>query len=427
MICEHGCWDTEDEMCHAGLDQNGCAEIYGHVEWSPVCNCRWSDGSDINQAGTPAPRVEANIYFSVPAFVVLFRESFEVVIILVICIQFLHKAKEEGTIDEQMFYRLRREVYVGASIGFLICVVFGALCILLASLVYGLFEGDARYWADGLMMTLACLFLTGLAFNFYKLIYTREFHERKLRQRVGEVIEQVRAAAQGEKQEFGKKYAFFFFALMTGLREGLESIIFLISVITDFPAPSYMASLPIPLILAVVLARICGYVFFQGTKRLSIVPFVRSACLGCCSIAAGMFASSCHKWQELGLFGRWTPAEERPWMNQMVWDASDCCNDKTNKFWVLMRALFGWQDKPTPVEFFAFPLYWIVVIPILLVLIKRWRVTVAEKLAKMREEDAAANNAATTAEEEQPDATTKKKVDAPVAAGDDVLVAGQPM
>merc|ERR1719240_2191087 len=40
IICDHGCWDQEDEACHADLSEMQCAEIYGHVEWSQKCNCR---------------------------------------------------------------------------------------------------------------------------------------------------------------------------------------------------------------------------------------------------------------------------------------------------------------------------------------------------------------------------------------------------
>jgi FTR1 family protein len=313
-------------------------------------------------------------------------------LILAIVIQFLRKDNEYGTIDKAMLRSLCREVYLGASIGFAICLSLGACCILAASAIYQLFEGDAVYWADGILMTIACLFLTGLALNFYKLIHTREIHERKLKNQVNEVIKATKAAGDGMSATFGKKHAFFVFALVTGLREGLESIIFLISVITDFPDPSYMASLPIPIILALFLSRVLGLLFFQGTKRMSIKPFVRSACLGCMLIAAGMFTSSMHKWQELGAFGTWSPRSERPWLNSMVFDASECCNDKSNKFWVLMRALFGWQDQPTPIEFFAFPFYWLTVTPILCVLISRWKKSTEKKLLEWRAEDALAED-----------------------------------
>ena len=30
-ICQWGCFDEEDEACHAGLTNMQCAEIYGHL------------------------------------------------------------------------------------------------------------------------------------------------------------------------------------------------------------------------------------------------------------------------------------------------------------------------------------------------------------------------------------------------------------
>lgn len=52
-----------------------------------------------------------------------------------------------------------------------------------------------------------------------------------------------------------------------------------------------------------------------------------------------------------------------------------------------MSALFGWQDQPTPVEFFAFPIYWLVVTPVLCIQITRWKTSVEKKIASWKEED----------------------------------------
>lgn len=58
----------------------------------------------------------------------------------------------------------------------------------------------------------------------------------------------------------------------------------------------------------------------------------------------------------------------------------DCCNDKTNRFFVLMRALLGWQDQPTPIEFIAWFLYWGVALSIGFVMVRRAKKTIAAKL-----------------------------------------------
>ncbi|CAL1137635.1 unnamed protein product, partial [Cladocopium goreaui] len=75
-ICQWGCWDEEDEACHAGLNDMQCAEIYGHVEWIQACDCVDEATGLRDNVTVASPRVgSANLYFSVPAFVVLFRAS----------------------------------------------------------------------------------------------------------------------------------------------------------------------------------------------------------------------------------------------------------------------------------------------------------------------------------------------------------------
>mmetsp|Transcript_98963 Transcript_98963/g.255860 ORF Transcript_98963/g.255860 Transcript_98963/m.255860 type:complete len:81 (+) Transcript_98963:1-243(+) len=58
-----------------------------------------------------------------------------------------------------------------------------------------------------------------------------------------------------------------------------------------------------------------------------------------------------------------------------------------------MRALFGWQDQPTPVEFFAYVLYWITVSIVGYIVVQRAKKQL-EQLIKMWEvmdqQDAAA-------------------------------------
>jgi len=385
IVCEYGCWDTEDEACHEGLSKNQCSEIYGHVEWSAKCNCKRSDtGEVMSSVSANAKGGDVNLYFSVPAFVVLFRESLEVVIVLVIIVQFLTKAKDDGTISEELFKRLRREVYVGAAAGFISCLVMGIGFLALASLARGLFRCDSLLVFDGVIMMITATVLTFLALNFYKMIHTKEAHELKMKKQVDAVIA---AAREGQSSEgaFGKKHAFLIFAFSTGLREGLESIIFLIGVISDFKDPSYISSLPIPIITALILSRIVGCIFFQGTKKMRVDHFMRFCSVLLLFIAAGFFTSSMHKWQELELFGTWSPLSERPWQNQKVWDATDCCNDKTSRFWVLMRALLGWQDQPTPMEFFAYAFYWVAAISAAVVLVRRAKKGVEKRLEFLRQ------------------------------------------
>eukprot|EP00445_Apocalathium_hangoei_P066958 CAMPEP_0204122604 /NCGR_PEP_ID=MMETSP0361-20130328/8815_1 /ASSEMBLY_ACC=CAM_ASM_000343 /TAXON_ID=268821 /ORGANISM="Scrippsiella Hangoei, Strain SHTV-5" /LENGTH=423 /DNA_ID=CAMNT_0051073953 /DNA_START=43 /DNA_END=1314 /DNA_ORIENTATION=- len=364
IACEWGCYDMEDEACHEGLTKNQCAEIYGHVAWVQFCNCGIGSGE-----ADPKATEEVNLYFSVPAFVVLFRESLEVVIVFVIVVQFLTKVKDDGAITEELYKRLVREVYIGAGVGFICCLILGIGLLALASLARGLFKCDSLLVFDGVIMMTTSVVLTFLALNLYKMLYTKEAHELQ----AGEL-----------EASFGRKHAFLIFSFTTGLCEGMESIIFLIGVFSDIKDPSYVSSLPIPIITALILSRIVGCIFFQGTKKMRVEHFMRFCSALLLFIAAGFFASSMHKWQELDLVGTWSPARERPWLNQKVFDASDCCSDKTNRFFVLMRALLGYQDQPTPFELFAYLFYWLVAVAAGVVLVRRAKRAVAARLEDLR-------------------------------------------
>lgn len=377
-VCQWGCWDEEDEACHAGLSQNGCAEIYGHVTWAQVCDCGLSD-----TVAEPKD-AEQNIYFSVPVFIVLFRESLEVVIFLSIILQFLNKSKEDGMMEEAQHKRFSNEVYLGAFLGFFICMILGAGMVVAVYMTASAFEGDARLIFEFIMMMLTTGLLSFMALQFFKMILSKEAHERKFRQMFSDSIRATQDAERNGDATFKQKYAFFVFAFTTGMREGMESIGFLIAIVPDIKD---LSSLPLPIILALVLSRLVGCCFFQGTKGMKVDKFMKASSVFLLFICAGFFSCSMHALQELEVFGTWSPKSERPWANQKVWDARECCSDKTNKFFVLMRALLGWQDQPTPVELLAYFLYWLVAICLGYVLVNKIKKDMDARVAEWRRQD----------------------------------------
>merc|ERR550534_1573842 len=114
-------------------------------------------------------------------------------------------------------------------------------------------------------MTLACVVLTFLALSFYKLIYTKEAHEFEMRRRIEATIALSREGGSANSP-FGKRHAFFVLAFTAVLRAGMESILFLVGAISDFKDPSYVSSLPLPVILAVILSSLVAWLFSQSTK-----------------------------------------------------------------------------------------------------------------------------------------------------------------
>jgi hypothetical protein len=95
------------------------------------------------------------------------------------------------------------------------------------------------------------------------------------------------------------------------------------------------------------------------------------------AIGDGIFIYGMHEFQENGAFGAWfytykgerypLPSALRPWINQYLADFSKCCNSdkpavdgngQKPTFFTLLRAIFGYQAKPTRLEIICYCCYW---------------------------------------------------------------------
>jgi len=253
-------------------------------------------------------------------------------------------------------------------------------------LVAGIKNSINSYWLDGLILIFAAALLTYLSLNFYKMVHTMEAHTRKMKKKLQGTLEVSAQAQKSGEVAFAKQHAFFVFSAVTGFREGMETIIFLFAVVPDLDHPEL--KLPLSIVSALLVSRIIGCVLMYSTSNAPLKVFIKVISIVLMFMAAGFFSCSVHAFQELEFFGIWSPRSERPWQNQQVFDASDCCSDKTNYFFVLMRALIGWQDQPTPVEFFAWIIYWILAISVGVVMIQRAKSQMAKMFKKWAEEDA---------------------------------------
>jgi FTR1 family protein len=241
------------------------------------------------------------------------------------------------------------------------------------------------------MMFVTSFILTYLALSFYKMINSKEGHERKMRAQIQATLEAAQQAKEAGNTAFSKKYTFFLLSLNVGFREGMESIVFLIGVVSEV---SDLSSLPIPIALALICSRMVGYCFFKGTNRMRVERFMKCSSLLLLFIAAGFFMGSIHKFQELttapfGDNSKKDGTTSMAWQNTPVWDWSDWANDVTDRFWVLMRALLGYQDKPTPLEFFAYGFYWIVVITAAVFIVRRVNKQMAARFGNGKGEEPA--------------------------------------
>ena len=267
-----------------------------------------------------------NEWFSVPAFFILLRETIEAALIISVLLGFLRKA---GARERE------REVWLGAGAGVLASILFGLIFIVAYyAAKEELFTGNAAYIFEAIMSFLACIMVTFVGAMMIKLAQLKEKFEEKLG-------EQVDIALAGKN-----KYALHVLTFTAVFREGIESTVFLAGVGVR-TAPQ---AIPIAGICGVLVGVMLGYLLFFTSLKIDIVPLLWGAACFLFFIGAGLASYAIHEVQETEALGNYEE-EPKAWGNVPVYDASGCCSDKENEFWALMRAIFGYQDKPTPLEF----------------------------------------------------------------------------
>ncbi len=171
---------------------------------------------------------------------------------------------------------------------------------------------------------------------------------------------------QGFVEEGGSsgKWGIFSMVFVHTLREGIETFIFLFGAASagDTGDGQGWRGVILPGILSVVVGITVSYGLFRGILLLDVLQFFFWTSVILMAFSAGLTSHALHELQEADAFGRWgEDATLRPWWNYAMWDATACCNDKSNQFFGFLRTLFGYQDKPTFVEWIAYWLYWLFV------------------------------------------------------------------
>ncbi|CAO3626085.1 unnamed protein product [Cunninghamella blakesleeana] len=100
--------------------------------------------------------------FNVPIFFILFRETTEIAIIISVLLSFLKKTFDG---DSLVYKKLRKQVWIGSLIGFIICLCIGAAFIAVWYTVLNDLWGNAELIWEGVFSLIATIMITlmGLA------------------------------------------------------------------------------------------------------------------------------------------------------------------------------------------------------------------------------------------------------------------------
>lgn len=261
--------------------------------------------------------------FSVPVFLVVFRESLETVIIVSVLLAFLKQTlgqdeevaaeNNNANIDADNadntahdthnrrntpYRRLVRQVWIGTLTGLLLC-----LCI--ASIIIAIFYTvGTDHWAaseenyEGAFALVASLIISVVGAALLRISRMQDKWRVKLAaalQRRGTATDEETHGAnnstrwrrfRGRAKTFPERYALLVLPFITVLREGIEAIVFVAGV--SFSAPA--RSVPLPVVVGLMAGIAVGYLLYKGGSSARLQVFLVASTGLLYLVAAGLFS-----------------------------------------------------------------------------------------------------------------------------------------
>lgn len=157
--------------------------------------------------------------FYVPIFFIIFRETTEASIIVSVLLSFLRRIFEPS---DPIYKRLRKQVWLGTIIGFVICLCIGAAFIAVWYTVLNNLWGATEYIWEAVFCFIAAILITAMGLAMLKTERMQEEWKLKL----AKSIMNKEKKKQGLSAKF-QRYSFFLLPFITVLREGLEAVVFI--------------------------------------------------------------------------------------------------------------------------------------------------------------------------------------------------------
>jgi FTR1 family protein len=251
-----------------------------------------------------------------PTFVIGLREGVEAALIVGIVATFLRK---EGRGDAL------RPMWLGVAAAILICVGIGVLLQVLD-------EDLPQRQQEGLETVVG---VAAIGIVTFMVVWMRR-HARDL-------SGQLRASAGSALAE-GSTRALVAMAFFAVIREGLETVVFLLAVFQNAEDPG---SAGVGAVLGLAAAVVVGLLIYGGGVRINLARFFRVTGAVLVLVAAGLVASTLHTAHEAG------------WLNFGQGQALDLSWLVVPGSWTsaLLTGMLGWQPQPTHAELIGYLLY----------------------------------------------------------------------
>ncbi|KAG7662160.1 uncharacterized protein J8A68_004288 [[Candida] subhashii] len=310
----------------------------------------------------------ANV-FNVQVFFIVFRESLEAVIIVSVLLAFLKQGLGGATQDPVIYKKLVRQVWFGAIIGVVICLILGGAFI---GAFYGLGKdiwGKSESLWEGIFCLIACVIISLMGIPMLRINKMKEKWRIKLAQAL--VKNPKNKKDRFKIGHISKKYALFILPFITTLREGLEAVVFVGGVGLNEPASAF----PLPVIVGLICGIAVGVALYYFGSSVSMQIFlIISTCI-LYLIAAGLMSRGvwfieAHQYN-IATGGDAAENGAGPGtydIAKSVWHVN-CCNPLMDHGWDIFNALLGWQNSATYGSVISYNIYWIVVISVILLML----------------------------------------------------------
>lgn len=299
--------------------------------------------------------------FNVQIFFVVFRESLEAVIIVSVLLAFLKQGLGGSGDDPAVYKRLVRQVWIGAILGVLLCLIIGGAMIgAFYALKKNLYARYEDLW-EAAFSLVAAILITVMGLAMLRINKMKEKWRVKLAQALVKKPEGKRWLGFGQ---ITKKYALAVLPFVTTLREGLEAVVFVGGVGLSAPASSF----PLPVITGLAAGILIGLIMYYTGSTVSLQIFLVVSTCFLYLIGAGLFSKSIWFFEtyfyNTATGGDASENGSGPGtydIKKSVWHVN-CCNPSTDLGWGIFNALFGWQNSATYGSVISYNVYWIAII-----------------------------------------------------------------
>lgn len=250
------------------------------------------------------------------SFLVTFRESLEMALIIGIILAYLKRTNRTS---------YNNTVYLGIVSG--LCV--SAFLAYLISVFWGAFEGKNEEIFEGVIMLIAAVLLTSMIFWFFR-------QQASIRHKLEQSVHSF--------WERWSSVGLFLIVFLSILREGVETVLFMSAIFLNNQASFAMI---MSAFLGVFSALFLGYLMFVLGKKVQLKYFFLGSNVLLILFAAGLIAHGLHELGEAGLV---------PLLVEHLYDINYIINEK-GTMGSILKGLFGYNGNPSLLEVMAYMAY----------------------------------------------------------------------